>query len=587
MNQRLGPTAKEEIRTATKGLAGAELATVITHLAQQYDCSEGYIYGLTADQRRGKRKKRSDAGRRKYAIVEGTDTFEAASLVIGAKLDPDQALLTAKANGAEDLPALATFQKMLREHEVSRKQRREGRRNHRRFEAASPLEIVQIDCTALKVRWQDVKTRRILRIDGIDKNHPQLDAGKLRVWQIMAVDDHSRRRFLRYVATGHITSRDMVVFIAEMCEAWGLPQQFYTDNGPEFKGFFSKAITVLNSIPAVNASGGCAHATHAPLNPQASGKVEVAHQWAEKMDRYVGLAEQRGLEVTADKLNAFADSICTHYNESRIHRTTGQTPIERWHGTLVTKRMLPAETLRSALLFDESERKLTATMTIRVGKLDYRIEARDEKGNASPFKVGMRLKVIVPHELDKIFITLPNGEEYEHKKVLATADVAGEFRTAAQSQGEILTKQLKEHHASKNREAKERKKLTGEVYQVPHFNHEIAADATNVRHFPHPEIAVPVDEIAAATPVPMDEVGVQTPATQPAGGRQAVGYVGKPITFWDAFTEFADRFASKDECKQFLRGIFADDSATMPVTQVEALIDGRNKQEVASIRLAG
>src|SRR5690606_16878880 len=121
------------------------------------------------------------------------------------------------------------------------------------------------------------------------------DQTKLRVWQIMAVDDHSRRRFLRYVVCHHITSRHMVAFCCELFCEWGLPLRVYTDNGPEFKGFFAKAARIIASIPAISESGGYEHFTHAPGNPQASGKVEVAHQWAEKMDRYIGLAEQRGL----------------------------------------------------------------------------------------------------------------------------------------------------------------------------------------------------------------------------------------------------------------------------------------------------
>ena len=212
--------------------------------------------------------------------------------MIGGKLDPDEALRTAKANGHEDLPSLAHFQKLLREHELNRKARREGRRNHRRFEAAAPLEMVQIDSTALKVRWIDVNTRRIQQIVGIDKNHPNLDERKLRVWQIMAVDDHSRRRFLKYVTTHHITSADMVRFCCDLFCEWGVPKMLYTDNGPEFKALFAQAIRILSSMPAIRESGGLEHKTHAPNNPQASGKVDAAEQWLRAHDLvYDGLLE--------------------------------------------------------------------------------------------------------------------------------------------------------------------------------------------------------------------------------------------------------------------------------------------------------
>lgn len=545
------------------GLTGAAAKAEAVRLGEIYGCSWQHIYGMTSDLRQGQRRTRSDAGKRKFDIVEGTDTFEVASLVIHGKLDPDQALLTAKANGHTNVPTLATMQRILRERQMNGKQRRTGRRNHRRFEAAAPLDIVQIDCTALKVRWKDIKTRRILRIEGVDKNHPMLDTDKIRVWQIMAVDDHSRRRFLRYVVCGHITSRDMVRFACELFVEWGLPRVIYSDNGPEFKAFFAKAIKILSSIPAIAETGGCEHLRHMPNNPQASGKVEVAHKWAEKMDRYIGLAEARGIEVTADTLDGFAESICEHYNHVKVHRTTGETPMARWHGTQVLKRMLPAEVVTAALLFDEAERLLTETMTVRVGKLDYRIPARDAAGNPSPFMVGMKLRVVVPHELEQIFVTLPNGQEYDIDKVVATADVAGEWKSAIPSEAEVLTKKLKDHFVAKNKEAKELKKTTGEVYQVPHFNHEIAVPDTNVRHFPHPEIAVTAAELGEVVPVPVTE------------------YVGKPVTYWEAVAEYQDSFATKDEAKQFLLGLFPEKTGELPSTEVAAAINGRHDKPQA------
>lgn len=587
MNQILGKTAIEEIRTAMTGLSGKAASSEAVRLATIYNVSHKHIYGMTRDLRAG-RKKRSDAGKRKFDLVEGTDTFEAAALVVGAKLDPDQALLTARANGHENLPTLATMQRLLREKQLSGKQRKYGRRTHRSFEAAAPLDLIQIDCTALKIRWQDVNTRRILRIEGIDKNHPQMDTGKLRVWQIMAVDDHSRRKFLRYVATsGSITSRDMVMFCCDLFCEWGLAKKLYTDNGSEFKGFFAKAIKILSSIPAIAETGGCEHIKHWPKNAQATGKCENAHKWAEKMDRYVGLAEQKGIEVTVDKLDGFAEAICRNYNQTHVHRSTGQTPVDRWFGTQVMSRMLPAEVIKSALLFDEAERVLTAAMTVRVGKVDYKIPAVDEKGNASPFTIGMKLLVVVPHELDKIFVTLPNGEEYDIDKVIDAPAVAGDIAPRVQDEAEILTKQLKKHHAAQNKAAKEKLKQTGEVYQVPHFNHEIEIADTNVRHFPQPSIAITPDDIAAATPVPMDAVAKA--ADSPLVTRHSSpAYTGKPIGYWAAVSEYRSRFSSIEECKGFLEvELFPAMQGNVPSTEVEAAIDRYFNPGEEALRLVG
>lgn len=574
------------------GLTGTIASTTADGLAKIYNVSAKYVYKMTADLR-PRRKRRADHGRRKFTLAPGTDTYEAAALVIGSKLKPEAALLTAAANNHKDLPSLYTMQRLLRENGLDGKRRKSNARNHRRWEAAAPLDLIQIDCTALKVRWKDIKTRRILRIDGIDKNHPQMDRNKLRVWQIMAVDDHSRRRFLRYVACGHITSRHMVLFCCELFCEWGLSKKVYTDNGPEFKGFFAKAMTILNSVPAIQQTGGIEHFTHMPNNPQASGKVENAHRWAEDMDRFVGLAEQKGLDIDENILNQFADNICRNYNEQHVNRTTGQRPIDRWFGTAVTRRMLPGEVVRAALLFDEAERKVSEAMTVRVGKIDYRLPSRDAAGKAAPWRPGMKLSIIAPHELDLIFVTLENGDEYEVEKVIATLDVAGDYKSAMPTGAEQLAKELKEHHAQKNREAKEKKKLTGEVYQVPFYNHEIAAETTNLRHFPHATEQITADDIAAVVPVPLEQSAVgggQSAAkTEDQRPKTAAVYEGKLLTYWLAVSEFKSRFATVDECKSFLAAdLFPDQQGEHYSSAIEQAVAAHlNPSEEVKLRLAG
>jgi len=596
MNQKSGSTAKEEIRAAMNGLVHAAAKAEAVRLADIHNLSVPYIYEITADLR-PRRKKRSDAGTRKYEFAEGTDTWEAAKLVIGAKLDPDQALLTVKANGHTNVPALGYFQKMLRESEIDRKRLRSGRRNHRRHEAEAPLDRVQIDSSALKVRWLDYKTRRIVKIEGIDKNHPQLDATKIQVWQIVAVDDHSRRRFVKYLPTHHIQSRDMVVFFCDLCVAWGgVPRVIYTDNGPEFNRFFAQAVKILSSL--LKDMGGFEHEQHAPLNAQATGKVEVAHQWVEKMNKYIGLAQVRGIDVTLDHLQPFADAICRDYNEVQVHRSTGQSPAARWFGTQMLARVLPAETIKAALLFENGDRRITSEMTVEIGKIKYRLPVRHpETGELSGLKAGMKVHVVVPDMLDEIFITLPNGGELAVNKDIATPDVAGQVKSPQPSQGELITKRLAEEFKADNKAAKELKKLTGETYQVPFLNHEIEVPQTNVHHFPHPSIAVTAEQVADATPVPMDEVtGTQAPspaldsATSKTSrtSRTSQTYSGRPLTFWDALGEFKDRFASITEAKDFLMTLFPNTEGTRPVTEVEAAIDTHfnPQQEAAAIRLA-
>jgi hypothetical protein len=559
MNQLLGNSAIEEIRGSMRGLTGKPAKQMAARKAADHNITIAHVYRLTADLR-PPRKKRSDAGKRTFELVEGTDVWKAAQLVIVDKLDPDQALLTIKTRDAgAKLPTLETFRKMLAEKGLGKKARRYGKRAYRRFEAASPGEMFQIDVTALKIRWQDEKTRRILQIEGVDKNHPQMEETKLRVWQIMLVDDHSRRRFLRYITTTHITSREMVRFECEAFEKLGVPHKLYTDNGSEFKGFHIKAAKILAKV--LENDGGYSHITHAPGNSQASGKVEVAHKWAEKMDRLVGLAVTEGQHVDIDMLNQFADRVCEYY-DATINRATGEKPIDRWHSKRVVVRKLPAEIIESALLSDEFEVTLDAGMTVARDGQIYKVPG------VQPFVnyIGQKVKVVIPPKIDLILLTLPDGSEWEIEKIVATADTAGEFKRAADSNAEDLKKRLKTTRKEEVREIKAKSKLTGQIAPVPHFNVPIEQPATNVSHFPHLEKVASVEDVAAVTPV------VQPPAYDPS------------IGYWQAVAEFASSFASIDEAKQFLIGIFPDQSGEIPKSEVESAINNRFTQRIGLLK---
>lgn len=533
-----------------RGLSGSAAKQQAVRMADLHGVGWQRIYDLTKDLR-PERKKRADAGKRTFQIVEGTDLWTAAQFVIVDKLDPDQALLTCQVRGLTNLPTLETFQRMLREKGLGRKARRNPRRAFRRFEAEFPGEMFQIDVTALKVRWQDEKTRRILRIEGVDKNHPQMDSTKLRVWQIMLVDDHSRRRFLRYVATTHITSKEMVRFECDAFSHLGIPQKLYTDNGSEFKGFHIKAEKILNKILADD--GGYRHLTHAPGNSQASGKVENAHKWAEKMDRYVGLAISEGQTVSIDDLNVFADRVCEDYGNRR-HGETGESPMARWHGTRIVVRKLPVDVIESALLSDEFECVLDASMTVAHQGAVYKVPGEQ------PFVdyIGQKVKVVVPPSIDLILMTLPNNAEYELEKILATADKAGEFRSTADSNAETLKKRLRETRKESIKAAKQKSKQTGEILPVPHYNVMIEQPATNVANFPQTERVVAAAKINEVTPIP-------TPL-----------YQGREIGYWEAVAELSREFESVDEAKEFMLSIFPDTNGTEPFAKVEDAVKRRH-----------
>lgn len=567
-----------------QGLVGTAAKAEAERLAGVHDVSWQYIYRMTADLRQGKRKQRADAGRRTFDLVEGTDVWTAAQLVIVDRLDPVEALATVRLRVPDaKLPSLEYFRQMLAARGLGKQQRRLAKRPFRRWEAEYPGELFQIDVTALKVRWRDEKTRRIMQIEGVDKNHPQMDETKLRVWQIMLVDDHSRRRYLRYFVGRAITSTEMVRFECEAFAELGVPQRLYTDQGGEFKGRHRHAEKILNKLQTIAETGGYRHIAHAPHNAQATGKVENAHKWAEKMDRLVGLADTEGQVVTIDTLNQFATRVCDYYNNHHVHRATGQTPMARWHGRRVVVRTLPREIIESALLADEFTVRLDESMTVTRNGISYMVP------RALPFVdyAGKKVRVVIPPNIDWILLTLPNaagkfepqnGGEFEIEKIVATADKAGDFRSVAESTAEDITKRLRTTRKEEVRAIKAKRNLTGEIQPVPHYNVPVEMPMTNVTHFPQAERTVSAEEIAAAASLPVGTLPVGTQAPLPANAAQQrnAAYTGKDITYWQAVAEYQDRFeGGKAEAKQFLLDLFPGTAGAIPAAVVESAIDTR------------
>jgi transposase InsO family protein len=553
MNRLLGNIAIEEIRGSMRGLTGKPAKQMAARLAESHRVKPQRIYELTKDLRPA-RKTRSDKGRRSFDLVEGSDVWYAAQLVVADKLDPDQALLTTKIRRPDaKLPSLEYFRQMLAEKGLGKKQRRLARRAFRSWEAEYPGEIFQVDVTALKVRWQDETTRRILRIEGVDKNHPQMDPTKLRVWQIMLVDDHSRRRFLRYISTTHITSAEMVRFLCEAFQELGVPITLYSDNGSEFKDRHIHAAKILNKV--LENDGGYRHLTHKPGNSQASGKVEVAHRWAEKADRFVGLAVTEGQAVTIETLNVFADRAVKNYNTT-MHRATKQAPIDRWFSKRVVVRTIDPEIIQDALLSDVFESVLDASMTVsHKGKI-YKVPGEQPFVNY----IGQKVKIVVPSSIDLILLTLPDGSEFEIQKILAMADKAGEFKSVKESMAQDLTKRLRASRKEEVKAIKAKRRLTGQVAPVPHYNVEIEQPVTNIAHFPHEERVVSYEEVAAVTPLPQTSKG-------------------KDIGYWEAVGMFADQFTDIDLAKEFLLTIFPNEQGAIPKGDVQEAIDRRSTKK--------
>ncbi len=553
-NIQLGEFAVNEIRKSMENLSGKAAKTQALILAERHRVSWQHIYKKTKDLR-PEHKIRSDKGKRTFELIEGTDVWKAFEFVTVDKYEPWQALKTAEIRGFTNLPSLATFQTLLRENNVSKKQQNKNRRAYRRWASDTPGEIFQCDVTGLKERWFDLSTRKILKIaeTEINRNHPNTDKNLVRVWQVLLSDDCSRRRFLRYVAKDKLTSDDIVRFLVEAFTVLGVPRKLYTDNGGEFQGRLKNAERILNAI--TQHDGGYTHLRHKPHNAQATGKVEVGHKWAEKCDRFIGtmIREGRKDEITPELLNdIFAVNACIYYNEVSICRPLGQTPLARWDASTAAVRIIERELLESALLSDEFQALLDASMTIAHKGQVYKVPS------AFVNYTGQKVSVVVPPNIDLILLKLPNETEYhEIEKIVATADVAGEFKQHPESKTQNLVKRAKETRQADLKANKERKKQTGIVEPILFVDVPVEVPETNLLSFPRPQITYTPEEIAAVTQISTSVC------------------LGKPLNYWEAVEIFTDKFADVDEAKDFLLSMFPEMQGNIAASEVETAIENR------------
>lgn len=431
---------RQEIRASMFGLSGARASDEAKRWAAQLSCHVSRIYDVTrAD--RPQRKQRADKGKRRADLKEHPGLSLATTLVVGANLDPDLALETARANGHETPVCDGTFRRYLREAHLNREHRRSRRVVHRRFEAAAPGEIFQFDISGVKERWVDVRTRRILHVSSLEvsKNHPNKNSNRIPLWKLVLKDDFSRKMFVRFVACEKPNSCHVVDFELEAFRVMGVPLALYTDNDAIIVSRLNRrAAAILDR--AFADSGGFKLEQHMPGNPNATGKVESAHLLVEKFEKMFAIGEP----PTLDELNAFADRVCDRYNWTE-HRTTREQPDIRFRSGYGVMRVAPPELLNDAFKARELNVAVNSDVTISVDGELWQLPRRDlisatiagAKEVANPFKDlaalrrNNRIDVIWPVEADW-FVAIAAGNEFTLAKVKAVADAAGEHKSVAE-----------------------------------------------------------------------------------------------------------------------------------------------------------
>lgn len=539
----LNPIETQECCLALAGLSGARAKAEATRLADYFGCHVSRVYAATKDLR-PKRKTRTDKGKRCVDHKTHPGMSLATSMLVANNLRPKDALELARANGFETPLSEGSYQRHLREDGLNRRQLRSNRVVYRSFEAQAPGDIFQFDITGLKTRWFDTKTRRLLYVTEaeVNRNHPNRDPRRQRVWAFSAIDDFSRFVFVRFKAIDKPTASDVINFELECFRAMGVPLVWYTDNDPAIvnQWNFNAAAILDRAFPD---NGGFLLDQHKPKNPNATGKIERVHQVIEEAEKLIGALTEA---PTLEELNLFAERVCSRKNWE-VHSTTRIKPAIRFRAGTGVIRMAPDAVLDAAFNSTTKEVKVNGDLTIRIDSKRWQLPRGPQisfalggtKQVPNPFPDlairGESINVIWPRQAEW-FVAIARGEEYEFPKVEAVADAADEHKsiaepTAVQNQKFFKAKAIELKRAA--REAVKRGQKSPIV--VPGFHVEFeGAEETRPAMMPRRQVSPSLAQWAEAGAVPPSmAVGRQLDYFDAVQLLQAEGELSKPITEWE------------------------------------------------------
>lgn len=501
---KLSDADRQDISRALDGLKGPRAAAEVRKLAAFYDVHPARIYEA-ARRVRPARKKRSDAGRRKVDLMENTATRGIAEFVSQQKASPELAALVVAENehlfGPMPDLSLGSIRRYLREHGISRRQASTSIVPYRSFEASFPGEIFQFDISGVKERWVDVRTRGIHKVPAADvnANHPNKRADRVPLWKCTLTDDRSRKKFFRFVACTKPNTVHVVEFLKEAFLELGLPLKLYTDNDSVIVNKRTRrGARFLDE--AFRDSGGFEMIQHLPYQPQATGKVERAHQVVEEYEKLIGIKIEFGQQPNVDGLNRFAAWTCKRQN-ARICKAIGVSPNVAWRATTNPFRRIDPAQFDAAFKARDIELRIQADITIRVDGVKYQLSRRDEFPFQRLAVAREKVQVYWMDDDDFFAVVTPAGDQFVVEKIVARPDTAGEFKTLPETVGQKSRKDLKASQRERIKSVKERQKLADEpVLVVPGIDtsHEAVA-GDKVLEFPRSVETGDVDRLHELT----------------------------------------------------------------------------------------
>lgn len=315
---------------------------------------------------------------------------------------------------------------------------------YRSFEADFPGQIFQFDISGVKERWVDVKTRSIHKVSVLDvsPNHPNRRKDRVPLWKFTITDDKSRKRFVRFVACQKPNTVHVVDFLKAAFIRLGLPLYLYTDNDAIIVNKrMLRGARFINE--AFRDHGGFEMTQHLPGRPQATGKVERAHQAVEEFEKLIGVSDKFGSRPTVEALNRFADWICHNYN-NRVCRATGVAPNIAFRATTNPIRRIDPQAFDAAFKARDLVCTVRPDVTIAVDGVKYQLSRRDKDPFGELAVTGQKVNVYWLDDENFFACVTPAGDEYVVEKIVARADAAFEYKALPETRGEKTKKLLKQ-----------------------------------------------------------------------------------------------------------------------------------------------
>ena len=187
----------------------------------------------------------------------------------------------------------SVYRTLVRNGLVEPRSRRRKRKDYRRWERGTAMELWQLDVTASAFL-----------------------AGGAEVKIVTGVDDHSRFCVLAR-AVMRATARPVCLAFVAAMRAYGIPGEVLTDNGKVFTGRFHKpgvAVEVL--FDRICRENGITHRLTKIHSPTTTGKIERLHQALQRE-----LLDVHGPFASIEALQAALDAWRQEYNTDRPHQS--------------------------------------------------------------------------------------------------------------------------------------------------------------------------------------------------------------------------------------------------------------------------